>query len=431
MRWSGLAVAMLVMACGGGTGGDPDAAGGADAGPGAELVFDESVVRTYELIVAPADWQWLNDNATLEQYVPATLRFEGAEYPGIGLRYKGGYGNLTLCVDGQGNQTCDKLSMKLDFAEYDPAGRFHGLKKINLHSMVRDPTKLHDALGYAVFRAAGVHTARTAHARVIVNGELLGLFAVVEQIDGRFTTDRFGAIDGGDGNLYKEVWPVHTAQQPYLDALQTNEDQAPSADKMVRFATALAGASDAGFEAALGAWVDLDYWARYLAADRLIENWDGIVAWYCAGTCFNHNYYWYESATADRVWPIPWDLDNAMEYPGLIRTQFGMPDWDEVPPASCDPIQVFLGIQGKPPACDKLIGKSAELLWDRYAAASQELLDGPFSEATLMARIDFLAGVIADAVAEDPDLDLAAWQTAVDALRADVIGLRGYISAKL
>ncbi len=425
----------VLAACGGGGGNDPDGGGPGDpdAGPGAdEVVFDESTVRTYELTVAADDWAWLNENATLEEYVPATLTYEGTDYPNIGLRYKGFYGNLALCFDAGGNQICDKLSMKLDFAEYDPNGRFYGLKKVNLHSMERDPSKMHDALGYGLFRAAGIHTARTAYGRVVVNGELIGLFAVVEQIDGRFTEDRFDATDGGDGNLYKEVWPEHDTEQPYLDALETNTDLSPSADKMVRFAADLAAASDGEFAGVIDAWIDADYWARYMAVDRLIENWDGVVAWYCAGgPCFNHNFYWYEQADADRIYPIPWDLDNAFEYPSPIRTTYGMPDWDESPPSSCTPIPVFLGVQGRPPACDKLIGKTSELLWDAYAAASRELLAGPFTEAALMARIDQLEAIIDDAVAEDPDLTPAGWAAAVANLRGDVVGLRDYIGGKV
>jgi hypothetical protein len=294
---------------------------------------------------------------------------------------------------------------------------------------------MHDALGYGLFRAAGIHTARTAYGRVVVNGELIGLLAVVEQIDGRFTEDRFDATDGGDGNLYKEVWPVHDTAQPYLAALETNADLSPSADKMVRFAADLAAAGDGEFAGVIDAWIDRDYWARYMAVDRLIENWDGVVAWYCEGGifegCVNHNYYWYEQADSDRIWPVPWDLDNAFQYPSPIRTFYGMPDWDESPPADCSPRAVFLGLQGVPPACDKLLGKTAELLWDDYAAASRDLLADQFTEAALMARIDQLEGIIEDAVAEDPDLEPAAWASAVAELRNQVVGLRAYIGGKV
>jgi hypothetical protein len=206
----------------------------------------------------------------------------------------------------------------------------------------------------------------------------------------------------------------------------------PSVDKMIRFAAGLASASDGEFRATIDTWLDVDYWARYMAADRLIENWDGVVAWYCAGgPCFNHNYYWYEQTDADRIWPIPWDLDNAFEYPSPIRTQYGMPDWDLSPPPDCSPRSVFLGIQGLPPACDKLLGKTSELLWDDYTAASRELLAGPFAEAALMARIDQLEAIIEDTVAEDPDLEVSSWRNAVDDLRDAVVGLRAYIGGKV
>ena len=40
-------------------------------------------------------------------------------------------------------------------------------------------------------------------------------------------------------NRKQEVRPEHVSEQPYLDALKTNEDENPSADKMVRFAQAI------------------------------------------------------------------------------------------------------------------------------------------------------------------------------------------------
>jgi hypothetical protein len=434
-RSSALA-ALLAAACGGSSelgradgaaGADPDAA---PAAPGAEYLFDDDALRTYELTVAPGDWQWLNDNALLEEYVPATLHFEGTEVGPIGVRYKGGYGTLTLCFDAGGTRRCPKLSIKLAFDEYDPDGRFFGVRKLNFHSMLRDPSLMHDRLGYGLHREMGVAAPRAVHARLIVNGELLGLFALVEQIDGRFTRDRFA--DGGEGNLYKEVWPVHATAQPYLDALETNEDEGPDVGPMIRFAEALAGAADAEFAAVLGAWMDVPMLMRYLAVDRAIDAWDGIVAWYCVGgTCFNHNYYWYQEVGRDRVWLIPWDLDNTFQVPNPIRSQFGMPDWDVVP-ASCEPIPVFLGIQGRAPACDPLMRRLATVTWDGYAEATRELLAGPFQVDALAAKLDRWEAQIAAAVAEDgAGPGSLAWQQALAELRAELPSLRAYVADKV
>ncbi len=430
--WCALAIA---CACGG----DDDSSGGpdggsADGGGGGgdpAVIFDESTIRTYELDVAPADWEWLNENATLEEYVRADLHFEGETYAGIGLRYKGGYGSLFTCFDAQGNRTCDKLSIKLAFDEYDPEGRFYGLKKLNFHSMEADPSKMHDSIVYKLFRDQEVPAPRTAYARVIVNGELIGLYVVVEQIDGRFTRARFP--DGGEGNLYKEVWPSYTTEQPYLDALETNEDEMPSADKMVRFAQALADAGEDGFAGVVESWMDADQLMRYMAVARLVDHWDDIVGWYCVmgQPCFNHNYYWYESTTEDRVWLIAWDVDHTFEEPSPIRTYFSMPDWDDVD-ADCTPKDIFLGIQGRAPACDPFIRGMATRMWDRYTAASHALLDGDFGEAAVNARIDDLQDLIHDAVGEDPNgPSLSAWNTAVSDLREAVTAKRTWVEGKL
>jgi hypothetical protein len=432
-----LILTALLAACGGGGDDDgagaPDGGGREDGGSGDPAVlFDESTILTYELEVAPADWATLNETATDEQYVPATLRLGDEVFEQAALRYKGSYGSLFFCFDAMGNQTCDKLSMKVSFNEYDAEGRFHGLKKLNFHSMEADPTRMHDAIGYKLFRDHDVPAPHTAYARVKVNGDLMGLYVVVEQVDGRFTRGVFDDEDGGEGNLYKEVWPSYLTEQPYLDALETNADESPSADKMVRFAQALTDAGEVGFAGVIDDWMESGELMRYMAIARLIDSWDDIVAWYCAGgPCFNHNYYWYESTTLDRVWLVAWDIDHTFEEPSPIRTTYGMPDWDDTE-ASCDPIPIFFGIDGRAPACDPFIHAMATQLWDEYAAESQALLDGDFTLANMNARIDELAALIEDAVAEDPNSPgPAVWADAVNDLRNIVDAKRDHVLSKL
>ena len=55
-----------------------DPTGDAGPQPSADYLFDETVIRTYNLTIDPVDWQWLNDNAQLEQYVTGELEFEAA-----------------------------------------------------------------------------------------------------------------------------------------------------------------------------------------------------------------------------------------------------------------------------------------------------------------------------------------------------------------
>jgi spore coat protein CotH len=438
VRVATMAATAMVAACGGG-GGDAavaatpiDAAVDAPPGPTAADLFDEAQLRTLELTVAPADWQWLNANALLEQYVPAELRWNGVTMAGLGLRYKGSVGSLRLCFDAQGNRRCPKLSMKLDFDEYVAGGRFLGLEHLNLHAMMRDPAEMKERIVYRLFRAAGVAAPRAAHARVRVNGEDLGLFVLVEAIDREFVQDRFRAVDGsGGGNLYKEVWPEHAAPDPYLAALETNAT-APDVDRMLRFAAALAAATPATFRATAAAWLDLPTLISFLAVDRLVDNWDGFVGWYCAtatgGTCRNHNYYWYEEVGRDRLWLVPWDVDNTMQVPSPIRTSYGMPDWN-ASLSDCARRAIFLGYFGRPPACDHLTALMAQLLWADYQARTAELLAGPAGPGVLEAQIDAMAAQLAPEVATDRfGPSMSDWQAAVARLRRDVTALRARVA---
>jgi spore coat protein H len=393
-------------------------------------VFNEDEVATYELTVTPAEWDYLNEHVLDEEYVPATLTYRGQTWANIGVRYKGGFGTLKLCVDEAGNRVCPKLSMKLKFNEYVPEQLFFGLKRLNFHAMHYDESHMKDRLAYSLFRASGVPAPRAAHARLVVNGELLGVFALVEEIDGRFTEDRFNTKDGGDGNLYKSIWPASLDPQPYIAALETNETT-PDVDRMVRFAKALAAADDTTFRVTLEQWMDLPTLIRYLAVDRFIDNWDGIVGWYCPDgpdACHNHNYFWYEQSDADRVWLLPWDMDNTFQSPNPIRENYGMPDWNE-DGGACGIIPVFYGIPGRAPSCDPFIDRMATILWDDYRAATAELLAGDAAPGLLEAKIDAMEKQLAPLVAEDPNGPGAfAWQSAVADLRADLPAFRARVA---
>lgn len=426
---------VVVVACEDGPGrDDPDAASiPVDAAPGvepsADEVFDPAAVRRFELTITPADWQWLNDNAQAEQYVPADLRYGDFSIANIGVRYKGGFGTLDLCFDQNGQRTCPKLSMKLKFDEYVTGQRFAGLKRLNFHSMQYDESHMKDRLAYGLFRAAGVPAPRSVHARLVVNGEDLGLFALVEAIDGEFVEDHFRDVDGGEGNLYKEVWPIHTVAQPYVTALETNQ-QTAAVDRIIRFAEALAAADATTFRSVVSTWMDLPTLISYLAVDRLVDDWDGFVGWYCTGdgTCFNHNYYWYEETTQDRVWLLPWDMDNTFQAPSPIRDFYGMPDWND-DPSDCALRQVFLGFFGRPPACDRFTALAAEVLWIDYQTRTAELLAGPASIATLEAEIAAMEALLRPEVTSDDfGPGLSAWESAVDDLRADLVTLRARVT---
>lgn len=204
-------------------GAGPGAAGGASAGGGgqggglstadAKELFTPQALETFELSLPPERWEHLRAHARDEEYEPAELRFRGEVVGQVGLRFKGNIGTLGNCFDAEGNLVCRKLSMKIKVDEYDPELRFFGLKRLNLHSMIHDLTLVHEKLTYDLYREMGITAPRSSWALATVNGAPLGLFSLVEEIDGRFTKDRWG--EDGDGNLYKEAWPRSTEPESY------------------------------------------------------------------------------------------------------------------------------------------------------------------------------------------------------------------------
>ncbi|HEX2656633.1 MAG TPA: CotH kinase family protein, partial [Polyangia bacterium] len=373
-----------------------------------------------------ADWADLKAHATDEQYVRAEATFEGQPAGTIGLRFKGSFGTLVNCFDSSGRLTCAKLSFKVDFEEYDSTNRFFGLKRLNLHSMINDPTKLHERIAYELYQLSGVKAPRSTWANVKVNGENQGLFSLVEEIDGRFTAETWPGA--GDGNLYKEVWPT-SGMTSFVDGLQTNKSIA-DVSGMAAFADDLRGAPDAALATTLAKWTDPDYLNRYLAVDDAIVNCDGITAFYApmpTGDAWgNHNFYWYQEPTRPYFWLIPWDMDMTMTTCSFFAA---VPNWSSTP-ADCTHNSAVWGSSWvKPPGCDRLF-QAAHQNHAGYAAAVDQLLAGPFAMATLMPKIDAWSAFIRPSVVADPTLGGdAAWQSAVAQLRATIPTLRARLLA--
>ncbi len=194
--------------------------------------------------------------------------------------------------------------------------RFYGLNKLQLHSMNLDPSQMRERLAYWLFREMGVPAPRSVNARLFINGTFSGLYALTEEVDSRFTKYNF---TDGDGNLYKEIWPVNIygqafPEQEYIKKLETNEENNPSAELIRAFGNDIAASTSSNIKDIVAKWIEVDKIMSFIAVDRTIRVDDGPFHWYCSGQwCGNHNYFWYEDPKAKKLHLIPWDMDNAFE----------------------------------------------------------------------------------------------------------------------
>jgi spore coat protein CotH len=410
-------------------------------------VFDQSRVHEYRITMSQADLNYMNTYGYREEIKEAELTYNNERVPGkVGVRYKGSNYTLPRCffpngdtTRGNPNKTCNKISMKIKFTQYDQDRRFYGMKKINLHAMTAysEPTKMHEMLSYELFRDMGIHAPRTSYANVYVNNRLIGLFCVVEEVDGRFTKSRWPGSDHGDGNLYKEVWPKSSDRNYYLGGLKTNNGQGenPSVQRMVEYYNAVNSSNEQNVAQKLSPYMDFDYFLRYLVVDVAIKNWDGMRSWYIdhlGPGPINHNYYYYEEEAQNggKIWIIPWDMDQALVerdsyfdaggaggFPGGGWGGGGgqpLPQWN-VSTTNCGGQQVG-EYRFMPPNCDKLTKLMAGY-WPRYVQLGDLFLRDIFVSSRLNEKINRHQNLINSAVQQDPDIQQGTWTNGVNSLK--------------
>jgi hypothetical protein len=387
-----------------------------------EGVFPQDRVLQVEISLPDGAWENLVKNAALEQYISAEVTIDGQPLGSVGFRFKGEY-SLWSCVDDTGNVTCDKLSLKMKFTEYDPDKRFYGLKRLNFNNLVDEAAIVRETVTYRLYRDMGIIAPRTSFAVVNVNGGSQGLFTVVEEVDGRFTDDRFKQ---GDGNLFKEAWPVDTSSSYFSQHLENNQETA-TFDAFQSFASEMLAATDEQLPQALGKWMDLDYLMTYMAVDYAIGNWDGITTFYCGDWgCTNHNYYVYQEENDPKFWLIPWDLNAAL----LVDSWLGdLPPWDKLD-VDCD--HYVPGDKpetlSRPASCDPMI-RAMALNRDGYRAAVKHVLDEGFVPERLNAQIDEIVQRLTPYIEADPYLSKSRVSGSISWLKGQIAQLRKRLEA--
>jgi spore coat protein CotH len=466
-----LAAATLLFAgCGDSKkgGADGSVAKGAKSEIGAKI-FDETQVQSYYLTFSEAEYARLTDLKTLltnpytvneDRYVQAGLRVGDTNLPAIGVRYKGNY-SIYGCVDyatGErvkrvepvfGNvDVCQRFSLKLDIDRFDDKSRVDGLKKLNLHAMAADASKMRERLGYSLFREAGLAASRTAHARVYINGVYHGLFLAVEEVDGRFTANHFP--DAGDGNLYRDLWPMAGLDAADAkEALRTNDDPGVmDVSDFLAMNDAFTSSTDADFATKLAPFVDFDELARYIVVDRAIANFDGVMAFYYGPGWgpWNGNHFWYKVGSG-RFTLIPWDFDKTFLYPepnfwsdNAPNGQNVVPNWNVITDGckgytcSFDAAMTSNGVT-RPGSygvyamdCDPFLQRLRTVVYGRQKAMTEAFLAGPYSMSAVDAKLNAWRSQVAAAMKDDPGMDSSQWQGAVDDLRATITKLRSHLS---
>ena len=151
------------------------------ARPAARRSSTPSVLHEARLDLDPAAWQALRDNYLDNQYYAANLTVDGVAVLQVGIRSRG-----------EGSRNEEKPGLKVEFDKYVPAQEYYGYKSLVIDNLTTDASMLRERLSFLVFEAMGIAAPRNAFARLTVNGEYWGLFALVEPVSKPFLEARLG-----------------------------------------------------------------------------------------------------------------------------------------------------------------------------------------------------------------------------------------------
>jgi len=263
-------------------------------------IFSDTVVHRIDITLpqrsVDAIWASPYDSA------PGDVTFDDEPVPDIGVRLRGKIGSF--------RDLNGKPKFELTFNEFVQDQRFYGLESINLNNEVVDCSFMKEALGYRVFKLAGVPAERTGFARVTVNGADYGLYVLVEDPDDRFLKRTYPLPDG---NLYdgKYVWYggwnyiLLDFNSGVDDYFQLEEGTDVGLADIYGVSAAIASSAGSGaFERGMSAVLDWDEYHRELAVEQWIGHNDGYAL-------NQNNYRVYFDPTDGKAEIVPWDLDYA------------------------------------------------------------------------------------------------------------------------
>jgi spore coat protein CotH len=304
------ALLALYCACGGGGGGGGGSSSGGGGTPSAPStpapgssvpIFNQATLHEARLDLDPSAWAALRENYLENQWYSANFSVDGVAVAQVGVRSRG---------DGSRNE--DKPGLKLEFDKYVPGQEYYGYKSLVLDNLWTDASGLRERLSFLVFEAMGIAAPVNAYARLTVNGEYWGLYALVEQVSKPFLQARFGEKGGTLFDYeyqyaYRFEWmgPAQERYVPLPFEPETNESRPDVGDDLVAFVEAVNSAPDAGYAAAMESWLDVNRFLTHVATENALAEADGIV-----GEHGLNNFYLYQYDGKSRFVFIPWDKDN-------------------------------------------------------------------------------------------------------------------------
>jgi spore coat protein CotH len=319
------ALSLLGAACssGGGSGTGAPAAAAVTAGAENVALYDNSVVHDIAVTFDEGAYDTMVDTYASSQdkeWIEATITVDGITLERVGMRLKGNSSLRSLARAGgagggpaggqtmQNGVTRDKpesLPWLVRFDKYVDGQTYQGLSEVVIRGN-NTATSLNEAVALELIGLSGAATQKAFPTRFSVNGGTEVLRLAIESPNDDWEESTFD----GEGILYKaestgDYSYRGTNPEAYNEVFdQESDTDNPNLAPLMTFLEFINNANDATFAADLGQHLDVDAFARYLALQELVGNFDDIDG---PG---NNSYLRYDAGTK-RFTVLSWDLNLA------------------------------------------------------------------------------------------------------------------------
>ena len=163
-------------------------------------LFNPGALQRIDLRMHSQDWSKLRESFQENTYYPADFVWNGQTVRNSGVRSRG-----------LGSRSGTKPGLRVDFDRYTSDQTFLGLKSVILDNLTQDPSGVRESVAMRMFARMGVPGPRESFARLYVNDQLIGLYAIVESVDKDLLARVYGTVEGNvqnDGYLFEYNYVV-------------------------------------------------------------------------------------------------------------------------------------------------------------------------------------------------------------------------------
>lgn len=432
------------------------------AEPAYVSAMDKTKIMDFQIIADEKDWANMLENATAEEYIPATVIINGTKIENVGIRPKG---NSSLSMVAR-DDTTDRFSFKIEFDHYITGQTWLGLDKIVVNNMQGDASYLKEYLSYDIMSYVGVESPLYAFADISVNGELWGFYLAVECLEDSYTERVYGSDHGklykpesmgmrGEGRMNEFIEGMQiggeNVEPPQNNRQMQDQPQAPvmngenrqnrgnrggdfggggmpgmasnsvslqyvdneSSSYSAIFDNSVFDTTESDHQRVVKALeklsngedlentVDVEAVLKYFAAHTVVVNLDSYVS------NMGHNYYLYEDD--GKLTILPWDYN-------LAFGGFQSGNASVVVNFPIDTPVSGVSLEDRP-----LLGKLLEVpeYMELYHSYLQQIVDGYFNSGLFEQTVDSMSALISSHVEADPTAfyDYDAYRTAVAELK--------------